>query len=141
MALATKRVLGIALPAVLALTIGFAVGKWQGFRMGWAALEAETQGLLSIHVEAASCVRVGDTARALKLLDGTIDAAVLSLSSQPFALSSTDSLSQARLYRQVVPPLGPEGPSVMKALQGAPAMIPSPDGTSGLMRLARRPVQ
>lgn len=141
MAPAAKRVLSVALPAVLALAIGFVVGKRQGFRMGWAALETETQGLLSIHVEAASCVRIGDTACALTLLDSTIDAAVLSLSSQPFALSSTESLSQARLYRQVVPPVGPEGPAIVKALQAAPAMAPSPDGRSGLMRLARRPMQ
>jgi hypothetical protein len=40
-------------------------------------LETEVAGTLSLDVEAASCIQVGDTQRALALLDLRVDGAIL----------------------------------------------------------------
>jgi hypothetical protein len=126
----------------LGLIGGFAVGHRQGFDMGMGYLEKEVGGSLSMHVEAASCVRVGDTERGLKLLDTMIDAAVMSLAAQPGPLRAKSQMSQAKLYRSVIP----ADPYVRTALENVPAMEVPPrrgdsESRSGLIRLAQQAVE
>jgi hypothetical protein len=138
-----KKLAGSILSLVLGLVIGFAVGQRQGFKMGMEFLETQVDGTLSIHVETASCIRVGDTKRALELLDMMIDSAVTSVVAQPGPLRAPSALSQAKLYRSVVPAAGPAASDVRTALERVPAMQvprqtdPSPT-RSGLLRLARQ---
>jgi len=136
------HLLGVLTGCAVGLSLGFSAGQRQGFRMGVGALETEVNGTLSIHVEAASCIRVGDTERALSLLDGSIDAAVLSLLAQPSRRHPDTPLRQASLYRRVVPPTGAAAGEVLAALESVPPMtVPAPDPSSpprsGLVRLAR----
>jgi hypothetical protein len=137
-----RYLLGVSGACLLGLVVGFAFGQRQGFQMGARSLEAEVNGTLSIHVEAASCLRIGDTARALELLDRTIDAAVLSLGAQPGALHHPGTpFRQASLYRKIVPPSGPAASEVRSALDGVTPMELAPQDSashprSGLARLA-----
>lgn len=125
------------------LAAGFALGQRQGLGMGLGFLQSEVTFSLATHVEAASCVRVGDTDRALALLDGLIDSAVVNVRAQPGPLQSARSMSQAKVYRSVVPATGPNAAGVRGALES----VPDPDGrpysaaehqTSGLGRLVAR---
>jgi hypothetical protein len=134
-----KRLAGPLLGLALGLLVGFAVGHRQGFNWGMGILEQEVGGTLSINVEAASCIRVGDTERGLKLLDGMIDAAVIGIAGQPGPLRAQRQMSQARLYRTVVP----THPEIRTALERVPAMeVPPRKGASqsrsGLIRLAQQ---
>jgi hypothetical protein len=130
---------------VLGAAVGIAVGEVHGFRRGFdlamGFLETEVKGGLSVHVEAASCVRVGDTERALKLLDTLIDGAVTSVAAQAGPLRAKEQLSQAKLYRSVVPATGAAASEVETALARIPTMeLPSLGAPreSGLVRLARQ---
>jgi hypothetical protein len=133
---------GVAIACGVSALGGYSMGQRQGFRMGLGFLETEVNGTLGIHVEAASCIRVGDTDRALELLDGTIDAAVLSLLVQPERHHPDGALRRASLYRQIVPSRGSSAADVQKALQAIPPLELPEAATgspprSGLFRLAR----
>jgi hypothetical protein len=99
-------------------------GQRRGLSVGTKLLEMETGGTLSAHVEVASAIRVGDTDRALELLDRMIDSAVLSLSAQPGPRAAAGSTSQAKVYRSVVPPSGASASSVKAAW----SRVPPPEG-------------
>jgi hypothetical protein len=134
-----KRLAGPMLGLALGLVAGFAVGHGQGFNKGMGLLETEVGGTLSMHVEAASCIRVGDTERGLKLLDTMIDAAVMGLVVQPGPLRAPRQMSQAKLYLSVTP----ADPQLRAALESVPAMEVPPRGgasqsRSGLVRLAQQ---
>src|SRR5262245_6748808 len=131
------------LALTLGLAVGYSLGHREGFKMGMDFLETQVTGTLSIDVEAASCIRVGDTERALELLDMMIDSAVTSVVAQPGPLRAPKALSQAKLYRSVIPAAGPAASAVRTALERVPTMqMPSQAETSpsrsGLIRLARR---
>jgi hypothetical protein len=134
-----KRLAGPVSGLALGLLAGLAVGHRQGFNMGMGFLETEVGGTLSMHVEAASCIRVGDPERALELLDMMIDTAVLGVAAQPGRLRAQPQMSQAKLYRSVIP----TSSEVQTALEPVPAMeLPPQMGASpsrsGLVRLARQ---
>jgi len=138
-----KRLAGPILGLALGLVVGFSLGQRQGFKMGMGFLETQVSGTLSIHVEAASCIRVGDTKRALELLDTMIDSAVTSVVAQPGPLRAPEALSQAKLYRSVIPAAGPAASGVGTALERVPTMeVPPQTGTSpnrsGLIRLVQQ---
>jgi hypothetical protein len=133
--------LGVAVGLVAGFKIGQAKGFHQGYDMGMGFLETEVKGGLSVHVEEASCIRVGDMERALKLLDGSIDAAVTSVAAQPGQLGAQAQLSQAKLYRSVIPASETRASAVATALAQVPAMELPPEAgpsRSGLVRLARQ---
>lgn len=128
-----------ALALVVGLVAGAALGQRQGFGMGMGFLEAETGYSLGMHVEAASCIRVGDTDCALTLLDATIDAAVLNLDAQPEQDRVRRPMSQAKVYRRVVPAQGPTAAAVQAALADVLEPETNPERqTSGLERLIAR---
>lgn len=104
----------------LGLVVGFSLGQRQGLGMGTAFLKSEVSGVLAMHVEAASCVRVGDTERALQLLDSTIDSAVINIHAQPEPRVEPPSMSLAKVYRSVIPASGPNAAYVRAALQNVP---------------------
>lgn len=138
-----KSVAGPMVGLALGLVAGFAFGHRLGFNMGMGFLETEVSGSLSIHVEAASCIRVGDTERALELLDTMIDAAVVSVAAQPGPLRAQTAMSQARLYRSLIPPSGRAAAEIRAAFERVPALeLPPPSRTSatrsGLARLAQQ---
>lgn len=136
----TLKMLAVpTLALVVGLVAGSALGQRQGLGMGLGFLEAETGYSLGMHVEAASCIRVGDTDCALKLLDATIDAAVLNLGAQPEQDPVRRQMSHAKVYRRVIPAQGPTAAAVQAAL----ADVPEPETagerqTSGLGRLIAR---
>ena len=113
--------------AVLALGVGvfvgFALGQRQGFGMGKTFLAAEVGGTLAIHVEVASAIRIGDTDRALLLLDSVIDSAVANTLRNPDGMRMLPAMSQAKVYRRAVPPQGMYASDVTAAL----ASVPEPD--------------
>ena len=138
-----KKLAGPLIGLVLGLAVGFSLGQHQGFSMGMGFLETQVEGTLSMHVEAASCIRVGDTEHALRLLDGMIDNAVTSVVGQPGPLRASIPLSQAKLYRSVVPATGAAAVEVATALDKVTAMAMPPQtgatpSRSGLIRLARQ---
>ena len=133
----------LTLPGVLlvvGLAAGFAFGQRQGLQMGEQFLSTELDGTLAIHVEAASAVRVGDTERALMLLDTLIDGAIVShpLTGQPRVLKA---LTQAKAYRSVVPATGRNADEVRAVLGNVPAADPSERPASGLARLVEKSKQ
>lgn len=95
------------LTLVVGLVAGAALGQRQGFGMGMRFLEQEISGSLSMHVEAASSIRVGDPDRALALLDTMIDGALLSVHAQSTQPAVERTVAQAKSYRSVVPRRGP----------------------------------
>lgn len=128
----------IAVPAValvVGLVAGGALGQNQGFGMGMGFLEAETTFTLGMHVEAASCIRVGDTDCALRLLDDTIDAAVVNFHAQPERDKFQTTMSRAKIYRAVIPAQGPRAAAVNEALKDVPEPATPGRQTSGLGRL------
>lgn len=138
-----KSLAGPIVGLALGLVAGFAFGHRLGFNTGMGFLETEVNGSLSIHVEAASCIRVGDTERALELLDTMIDAAVVSVAAQPGPLRNRTALSRAKLYHSLVPPSGPAAVEVRAALERVHEMELPPEGSnsttrSGLARLAQQ---
>ncbi len=116
---------------VLSGLVGYAVGERHGFIRGMRHLETEVARVLTLEVEAASCVRTGDHERALQLLDLDIDGSVLGLSAARtnlgFLLGGTggvqppEALGLATLYRRVAPPAGHDAAAVTSALNGVPA--------------------
>jgi hypothetical protein len=129
--------------AVLAVTLGiglaagFALGQRQMLGLTTQMMERETTSLLSMHVEMASAVRVGDTDRALTLLDALIDSAVVNLHALPVPQRESRSMREAKLYHSVIPPQGPNATAVRVALE----TVSAPDSTpqaSGLARLLKR---
>ncbi len=122
------------LAVVVGLVAGFALGQRQGLGMGMGFIEAETTGSLTMHVEMASSVRVGDTDRALMLLDTLIDSAAVSLHAQPGTPRSLRSLSQVKTYRSVIPSVGPYATALRDALESVSESAPESQA-SGLGRL------
>ncbi len=114
------------LTLVVGLVAGAALGQRQGFGMGMGFLEAEEAFSLGMHVEVASCIRVGDTARALELLDTMIDSAVVDQHARPEPHRALTTLADARLYRRAVPAHGPNAAAVNVAL----ANVPEPERPS-----------
>lgn len=103
------------LTLVVGLAAGFAFGQRQGLGMGMGFVEAETTGVLNIHVEVASCIRVGDTDRALKLLDGIIDSGVVGLQAQPDSPRAERvqrAIADASAYRSAVRTMGADAVAV-----------------------------
>jgi hypothetical protein len=109
-------------------------------------LETAVSGTLSLEVEVASCIRVGDTQHALALLDLRIDTAVLKLtaaaSNLGFLAAQAEqrparALGQAKLYRHVIPSTDSDASAVRSALD----KVPAPEGTapvpSGLAKLTQ----
>jgi hypothetical protein len=135
------------LTGLLGLGGGFALGQRQGLDWGMQLLQSEVRGNLSVHVEVASSIRVGDAQRALSFLDDSIDAAVLSLAAQPDQAQMQSALGQAKLYRRVVSPHGRSASEVTDALARvpvptAPLYCPprrgmSAETPSGLLRLVQ----
>lgn len=126
-----------AVALVIGLATGFALGQRQGIGMAMQMMERETNSLLGMHVEMASAARIGDTDRALTLLDALIDSAVINLRARPEPLPVSSSMHQAKLYHSVVPPQGPNASAVRAVLEP----IAVPDNTprpSGLDRLLKR---
>jgi len=116
----------VAIPAlmlIVGLVAGAALGQRQGWGMGKSFLESEVGGTLAIHVEAASAIRIGDTDRALALLDSVIDSAVANRGAQPGSARPMPSMSQAKVYRRAIPAQGPYAAAVAAAL----ANVPEPD--------------
>ena len=135
-----KRIAVPALLLVVGLVVGAALGQRQGLGRGEQFLLSELDGTLAIHVEAASAVRVGDNERALMLLDTLIDGAVVSkpLTGQPHALKA---LTQAKIYRSVVPSTGMYADEVRAVLGNVPAPPASEQQASGLARLVEKSKQ
>lgn len=128
----------LAVPTLMlavGLVAGFALGQRQGFGMGKTFLESEVNGTLGLHVEAASSIRVGDTDRALQLLDSVIDSAVVNVYAQPERQRAMSSMSQAKVYRRAIPAHGPNAAGVSVAL----ATVPEPEQPTP--RLAKLVVQ
>lgn len=96
-----------ALTLAVGLVAGAALGQRQGYGMGMKFLEQEVSGALAMHVEAASSVRIGDTDRALALLDTLIDGAVLSVHAQSTQPTVQRAIAEAKAYRGAVPPQRP----------------------------------
>lgn len=132
----TLKMLAVpTLTLVIGLVAGFALGQRQGFGMGMSFLESEVSYSLAMHVEAASRVRVGETDRALELLDSMIDATVLNQHQQPAPRRALRSMSDAKVYRRVIPSSSPNEAAVRAALEH----IAEPERTaSGLARLVRQ---
>jgi hypothetical protein len=119
----TKMVAMFVLTLALGLMAGFALGQRQGFGMGRTFLESEVAGTLAVHVEVASSIRIGDTERALALLDSIIDSAVVNVHAQPDLKRAMPAMSQAKIYRRAVPPQGMYASDVIAAL----ASVPEPE--------------
>lgn len=138
-----KKLIVPTLTLAIGLLVGFALGQRQGFGMGKVFMAAETNGMLSLHVEVASSVRVGDTERALRYLDTFIDSAVVNMHAQPAPHEIPTAMREAKVYRRAVPPTGPNAVSVVGALkdvpepEGAPYSAPERQRT-GLGRLVTR---
>lgn len=88
--------------------------------MGKTFLESEVTGTLAAHVEVASSISIGDTDRALALLDSSTDSAVVNLHAQPEPRRIPSSMSQAKLYRRAIPAEGPNAAAVVAALANVP---------------------
>jgi hypothetical protein len=109
-----------ALMLIVGLVAGAALGQRQGFGMGKTFLESEVPGTLAVHVEVASSIRVGDTDRALALLDSIIDSAVVNLQARPEPHRASPAMSQAKVYRRAIPAVGPNAALVVAALANVP---------------------
>ena len=72
-----KRLLRVALPPLATLVLGLFIGFALGQRWGLQWVESEVFGNLSLRVEAASRIRIGEPEVALRLIDGAIDRALL----------------------------------------------------------------
>jgi hypothetical protein len=141
-----KRVGLVASIAILSLSLGGLVGFRQGQRQGIRSEErllAQQLGFtMSLDVEVASCIRVGDRDRALALLERSLDRGLLNLATRP-AVVSDSVWEQARAYRAVVAAEGPTAARVVAALaraRGGPGSQPCPkvggrQSESGLFRL------
>jgi hypothetical protein len=117
---------------------GFVLGERQGFIRGLRILESEVASGLSQDVELASCVRTGDTKREVAALELRIDSSVLILSAASRNLGylgvagaggpgTGEALGRAKLYRDVVPPVGTDAPAISERLRGVrPASTRSP---------------
>lgn len=126
---------GLIVPIValgVGLFVGGALGQRQGLAMGLGFLESEQAFALSMHVEAASCVRIGDADCALKALDTMIDLTAVSAHTRPELKQLQWPMSQAKVYRSVVPAQGPTAPQVEAAVAAVPD---APAASSGLRRL------
>lgn len=128
----------VAIP-VLTLAVGsiagFSLGQRQGLGMGLRFVETEMATSLGTEIDAASSVRVGDTDRALALLDARIDAKVLALHDRPGGTQFTTQMADARLYRSVVPPKGPTAQQVRAVLESVPEPAQDDRHAAGLSKL------
>jgi hypothetical protein len=107
--------------------VGLAFGYRQGFMRGLRHLENDMAGSLAGDVEVASCVRLGDTERALRILELRLDGNIMQLAAAkrnlgfvvaPGGWSRDEALSVATVYRGVVPPSGHDASAVTAALAG-----------------------
>lgn len=133
---------------VLGALRGFAVAQRQYIASGNRLLIQELAYGLSIHSEAASLIRVGDTDRALWWLDQWIDRSVVPVATHPHGTTTLRGLELAKVYRRAVPSTGPEATHLTSALDRVadlpgPYFCPLPAGgearASGLDRLAGTP--
>jgi len=118
-------------------TVGFAFGQREGLQLGLRFLRSEVSGSLSMHVEAASSIRVGDTDKALGLLDQSIDLAVVSITAESGAQQDGTAIREAKLYRSVVPAEGRFAQDALDALRDVEAIRLVPGHQSRLQQLAR----
>jgi hypothetical protein len=142
----TARLLAFAGALLIAFAVGTVSGYRRGLIVGLGHLENRLAATLATDVELASCVREGDTQRALGLLDLSVDSLVLQLDAGQANVgyvatdtlpSTQDSLSVAKVYRSLVPSTGQDAAAVHSALaaaSGTPALSLSP----ALARLASR---
>lgn len=77
---------------------------------------------------------MGNTDCALRLLDSTIDSAVVNLHAQPDKDEFQTVMSRAKAYRDVIPAQGPRAAAVQEALKAVPEPAPERQ-PSGLARL------
>jgi hypothetical protein len=135
-----------AIGLALGLFVGLALGQRQGFIRALRYLQGSTSGGVALDVEVASCIRVGDTERALALLDARVDGAVLQLTAAKQNLGilaaatdwdADDALARAKAYRGIVPPSGHDAKAVSVALQAVPAKGAA-SLSPGLAMLAQR---
>ena len=120
-----KRLLRVTLPPLATLALGLFIGFAIGQRWGLQWVEPEVFGNLSLRVEAASRIRVGEPEVALGLIDGAIDRAVLFAAAHYDDLrpESRSSVRSAKLYRTVAPSTSPVAAEVDAFL----ALVPMPD--------------
>jgi HEAT repeat protein len=135
----TRVVKLVAVP-VLTLLIGgvagFAIGQRQGINMITTMAFAATNGELSLHVDAASSLRTGDTERALMLLDTLIDSATVTLRDSAVRTGEAPrALRDAKLYRTAVQAAGPTATAVADALRDVPAPSATEPLPPGLRKL------
>jgi hypothetical protein len=116
------RILKIVLPPLLALGLGLLVGFGFGQRWGLKYAEYEVLGNLSLRMEAASLIRLGECDDALQWMDDTIDRAIMSAAANEGELGlaprSLLVLQTAKLYRLAAPSKGPQAPEVHAFLAG-----------------------
>jgi hypothetical protein len=108
----------------LGAAIGFAVGQRWGISLGTRIMATEVDGVLSIHSEVASLIRVGDTDRALWWLDMLIDNAVTNTARHSNDTTPRRGLQIAKVYREAVPSVGPNAAHVTTALSQVPKATP-----------------
>jgi hypothetical protein len=130
----------------IGLFLGYPLGQRRGLIDGLGHLRDAMAGDLTADVEVASCVRLGDTERALAILDARLDGAILQLAAAkqnlgylvaPTNADRGDALALAKTYRSIVPPAGRDARAVSNALQN----VPVGDKASlspGIARLAER---
>jgi hypothetical protein len=138
----------VATGLVIGAIGGFAYGQRQGFDLAHGFLEREVFQGLSMRVETASRIRVGDLEGALELLDLAIDTTVLNsglVSGGAIVPTRHIPLAQAKRYRSIVPSSGRDASEVNRLLdavtvpEGNLLICIRPDGqpvrASGLARL------
>ena len=125
------------LASLLAGAGGFAYGQDWGLERGLEWLGQETSLGLSVRVEAASRIRVGDTDGALALLDDDIDGAVLNSAGNE-RYYQPSALAMAKVYRGVIPSSAPQAGVVDEVLKRVEAPAP---GALMLCRRAGKPCE
>lgn len=135
---ALKKPLAIAALFLVTITVAgvsLEIGGRIGYRSGLRVAELEAATRLRAEVEAASALRIGDTAQAtqvlelgidhsaLRLLDSVDDPGVLAAQGEPLPLFA---LGAARSYRAMVPSPDPQAAGIAKRLASLPEVtVPS----------------
>ena len=132
-----KRLLRVALPPLATLVLGLFIGFALGQRWGLQWVESELFGNLSLRVEAASRIRIGEPEVALRLIDGAIDRALLVAVARYDDLKSEShsSVRSAKLYRTAVPSNSPVAAQVNAFLP----LVPMPDRAASFCPSAKQP--
>lgn len=140
-----KKPLAIAALCLVTITVAgvsLELGRRIGYRSGLRVAELEAATRLRAEVEAASALRIGDTAQAtqvlelgidwsaLRLLDAADDPGLLAAQAEPLPLFA---LGAARSYRALVPSPDPQAAGIAQRLASLPEVtVPTSPALSAL---------